>query len=331
MNAKEKYFKLLYNTQIPSFCQEGDTSSQKRISELSVLQKAALPKHLYRFRSFDQNGYSVDALKKDEIWGTSANLFNDPLDTQMFFSPDKIKKQYLKMCSDVKKLEAHMLETKTFLNGNEMSDEHYQLIANRKRLASEDELRELVDASCSDILSDIKTQSYIACFTENLFSTLMWAHYADSHSGFAIEYRAIDLFPRVLPVRYSTERVDASDLVSCALAYKLSDINHIHVELKDMLLPTKILTNKTMDWQYEKEWRIFKQDPPVLDFGGKYSGGHQKILNQVPSAVYLGYRINVMNEKMICDIAKEKNIPVYKMVYDTTQLKSTGLELKRIL
>lgn len=249
----------------------------------------------------------------------------------MFFSPIRVKKEYLAFCQQVREIEAQLLSTRKFQNGLEMSDKDYQLIANRKRIPSDDAIKGLIENSYSKILVDIKTQSYIACFTENLYSSLMWAHYADSHKGFVVEYKAIDLFPDILPVRYSPERIDATDLVFYCLAYKLSAEYHIHSELKDMLLPTKILTNKTTDWKYEKEWRIFKQDPPELDFEKEYKGGHQVILKKSPIAVYLGCRIERKHEEILCNIAREKGIPVYKMRYNTTDLISSGLESERIM
>lgn len=332
MKAKEKYFKLLQDTKVSSYTEpEKVAALRKRLYELSMLCKHALPQYLYRYRTVDEQGYNIDALIKNEIWGTSANFFNDPLDTQMIFSPIRVQEEYLAFCQQIREIEARLLSTRKFINGSEISDEDYQLIASRKRIPSDDTIKGLIENSYSKILVDIKTQSYIACFTENLYSSLMWAHYADSHKGFVVEYKAIDLFPNVLPVRYSPERIDATDLVFYCLAYKLSAEYHIHSELKDMLLPTKILTNKTMDWKYEKEWRIFKQDPPELDFEKEYKGGHQVILKKSPTAIYLGCRLERKHEETLCNIASEKGIPIYKMRYNMTDLTSNGLESERIV
>lgn len=332
MNAKEKYFKLLHNTKISSYTEpEKEDDLRKRVYELSMLCKHALPQYLYRYRTVDEQGYNIAALIENEIWGTSANLFNDPLDTQMFFSPIRVKEKYMSFCQQVREIESQLLSTRKFLNGLEMEDKVYQIVANRERIPSDDVIKGLIENSYTKIVVDIKTQSYIACFTENLYSSLMWAHYADSHKGFVVEYRAIDLFPDVLPVRYSPERIDATDLVFYCLACKISSEFHLHSELKDVLLPTKILTNKTMDWKYEKEWRIFKQDPPKLDFNKEYKGGHQVVFKRTPTAVYLGCRMERKHEETLCNIAREKRIPVYRMRYNTTDLISSGLEREMIV
>lgn len=331
MNVKEKYFRFLQNTKISNFPDTKRDDVQEKLRKLSRLRELSLPQYLYRYRTIDEQGYNITALIKDEIWGTSANLFNDPLDTQMFFSPIKVKEEYLSLCKQTREIESKLLSTGQFLNGSKMTDEHYKLIANRKRLPPDNIIEELIENAYSEILVDIKTQSYIACFTEELYSSLMWAHYANSHKGFVIEYSAKDLLPNILPVRYSPDKIDATDLVFYCLTYKLSSKYNLHSELKDILLPSKILTTKTVDWKDEKEWRIFKQDPPILDFEKEYKGGHQIIFKKSPTALYLGCRIEQTHEEKICNIAKEKGIPVYKMRYNTADLKSNTLEKEQIV
>lgn len=328
MNAKEKYFKKLNDIKISNFDNQEKIKNQIKI--LSMLRQQALPQYLYRFRTIDPQGYNISAFLNDEIWGSTANFFNDPLDTQMFFLPNKVKKEYLELCKEIREIEFEMLTTGKFLNGTVMPNKIQELISNRKRIASDNELRLLIESSYSDVLTDIKTQSYIACFSEKIYSSLMWSHYANSHKGFAIEYRALDLFPEVIPVQYSRERVDATDLVLYFLSYKLSSEYGIHLELKDILLPMKILSTKSIDWKYENEWRIFNQDPPILDFEKDYKGGHQIILKKSPSAVYLGYRIERKDEDIIRSIAKEKKLNVYKMRYNTTDLVSGGIFSEQI-
>lgn len=65
MNAKEKYFKLLQDTKISSYTEpEKVDALRKRLYELSMLRKHALPQYLYRYRTVDEQGYNIDALKK---------------------------------------------------------------------------------------------------------------------------------------------------------------------------------------------------------------------------------------------------------------------------
>jgi hypothetical protein len=118
----------------------------------------------------------------------------------------------------------------------------------------------------------------ILCFAEKIDNLLMWAHYADSHKGFALEFDPTDSFfsPQEFgQVKYEKSRPDVDD--------------------KDY---TKILLRKSEDWKYEDEWRLIKdlqsrgQDPnryflpfPVMALRG----------------VYLGYRLLDANRKKLLD------------------------------
>lgn len=65
-----------------------------------------------------------------------------------------------------------------------------------------------------DLLKGKIEEFRVACFTESPYAMLMWAHYANSHKGFCIEYEVppygepyIQLFHSLFPVIYSNERV----------------------------------------------------------------------------------------------------------------------------
>lgn len=79
----------------------------------------------------------------------------------------------------------------------------------------------------------------------------MWAHYADEHHGFCIEY----------------ERNQDNDL-NISNCFKVEYSNSILPNLRgldyfkapeDVLI--KILTCKANNWHYEKEWRFIQMDP----------------------------------------------------------------------
>lgn len=71
---------------------------------------------------------------------------------------------------------------------------------------------------------------------------------------------------------------------------------------------------KSLDWNYEKEWRIIKQtnlnyndNKPNIDF----------IENITPKEILLGTNISKENKKVLEDISKEKGIPIYQMKLET--------------
>ena len=77
----------------------------------------------------------------------------------------------------------------------------------------------------------------------------------------------------------------------------------------DLFMLTKIALYKSIEWQFEEEWRMIcnKKDNQGL-WDTDSDCFHKK-----PKAVYLGRRISEVNEKLMISLAEEKGIPVYKM------------------
>lgn len=111
----------------------------------------------------------------------------------------------------------------------------------------------------------------VSCFTENPYSMLMWAHYANKHQGFCIEYEVpeyaepyIHIFNNLLPVIYSNERVSILD--QCIRSLQPPGLT------ADILwdIYKYGLLMKSMDWKYQDEWRLVSCDD-LLDSEGHYN------------------------------------------------------------
>ena len=74
----------------------------------------------------------------------------------------------------------------------------------------------------------------------------MWGHYANKHNGFCLEYD-VSLFSSelqlVMPVVYTQKPFDASMILD------MRGIDDKYANLCPSLF-------KSMDWSYEKEWRL---------------------------------------------------------------------------
>lgn len=89
----------------------------------------------------------------------------------------------------------------------------------------------------------ISTTGVCSFFCSEPNSALMWAHYADNHAGFCVEYEVspepgdLNLFS----VNYSSQLpiISASELI-------FSPVETF----------TRIVTTKKIEWAYENEWRI---------------------------------------------------------------------------
>ena len=88
---------------------------------------------------------------------------------------------------------------------------------------------------------------------------------------------------------------------------------------------------KSKDWKYEEEWRLIVPNHDSLCT-------HGKIGTLIPKAVYLGEFISFNDEYTICSIAKNKNIPIYKMKssldkkrFGLKKCKLTDTQIEQIL
>ena len=74
----------------------------------------------------------------------------------------------------------------------------------------------------------------------------------------------------------------------------------------DQFMSSKALIHKSSKWRHEKEWRL-------IYYGKDSQNQKYPYVIKKPSAVYLGRHISAINEKILCQIAAEKDLPVYKM------------------
>ena len=151
---------------------------------------------------------------------------------------------------------------------------------------------------------DLIKKFRVSCFTTNPFSMLMWAHYADSHKGFCIEYDIptpsvdnINLLQNLFPVIYSDERV--SVLNEC-----LADITCPTVTEDTLSAIYKYgLLTKSIDWRYQNEWRLISLDE-MLTNGNDYNCQFFPI-----KKVYIGTKMEEEKRKEVIQICNDKKIP----------------------
>jgi hypothetical protein len=141
----------------------------------------------------------------------------------------------------------------------------------------------------------------VCCFSERNDSIPMWAHYADDHKGFCIEYdiydQPKDLIQFLFPIIYADEITDITNELSKGV----------------MGWGIKPTIHKSQDWSYEKEWRFIKSTPLVPAVKGAS-------LKFIPiKAIYLGTDICDEDKSKLVEIADTKNIPVYKMKMSDTR------------
>jgi hypothetical protein len=166
----------------------------------------------------------------------------------------------------------------------------------------------------------------IICFAEEYLSMLMWSHYADNHKGFAIIYDRNDIEnaenytidgklirkkPILRQVTYAEKQSDLTvEIEEYVRAYRMENLG-------DVVAPTpslsqdklrKMITEKSPDWSYEKEWRTI---PRHISLEHESNLGYMSIK---PKGIILGSMCSDDHQRQIIEICDEKKIPAFKAV-----------------
>lgn len=355
-NNYGEFAELLFRTHYNNYASPEEVKS--KLYPLRDWIKDHIPQKLYRYRTFSK--YSIEALKNDEIWGSSIMTFNDPYECLPYyditevntyisneFSVDVVKRNFDRIASNnmppkflnafpkelIEKLKTIKMDIPTVEQLSKIMPKIMTIFVNYWQA----NLNELDIQFFSGVLNCARMY-HIACFSENNSSILMWSNYANNHTGFCVEYDiksalcdcsekcadvcycpGIMLSNMIAPVIYQDTRYDASLGFMSLLMDWTIDVNNWPFDkiYYDMLSVIKGMLVKGKEWEYEKEWRLFKC--PETDQFIK----HKLITKMKPTAVYLGTSITPHNKARLKNICRKKEIPCYQM---NPQFYSTKFE-----
>lgn len=132
----------------------------------------------------------------------------------------------------------------------------------------------------------------IYSLSKNYNNELLWAHYANSHRGFCIEYDFESLKEYQLQREYS-----------CSVTYQK---NMPIISSQDLFnteqLIKKLMATKSINWEYEEEFRILTGTSGVFHY-----------YNKALKGVYFGYKTEKKFIKFIMRLLKGRKVKYYKM------------------
>lgn len=136
---------------------------------------------------------------------------------------------------------------------------------------------------------------------------LLWAHYANSHKGFCIEYNLDILTDNFLT------NLDISDIINVTYKDERPEVNETDAVHE---VRRKVFGTKSLAWGYENEIRL------VFSNSGLKPVADKSIL-----AIYFGLNISLEDRKDIVEMMSDKNIDFYQVerVDDSYKLKATKL------
>jgi len=345
----KKYRELLESTIVPM-----NLSIEDQLKISAPLNNFILdntPQKLFRYRACTELNF--DAFNKKQIWTSRSINMNDDFDARIYYNK-KIINAWINdfIISDKSFTILSKIQSGEELPDNILSLPYGPEFVKFIKKLSREQLQQgstyflnyINDnfLKCVNELIEVAQRTLkFACFSETIESVSMWGLYADNGKGFALAYDFTNnnlsdcsscaklwnecIYPKkchLMPINYSSKRFDATEYTIYLAQYKiLQDMASIHnstipsqimntiIPCPDNLLASKLSIHKSTEWNREKEWRLFcTSDDP------KFHLEMHSYIKKSPTALYLGRNITSINEKLLTMIAREQNIPVYKMI-----------------
>ena len=252
------------------------------INQVGYYYKCYAPASLYKY--YPDKEMHLNAITDKKMWYSAPSNFNDIFDCSISIDENQIFQDVLKMYPNARGIRPGSQQWKV--------------------------LREEVHRGISELRSkfeDLRAQMGVACLSESYDSLLMWAHYANNHCGMCVEYELLELNKQLgyspIPIVYSNER-------ACFRTFNPGfDKNDI------VKLCLEALTSKSIEWSYEKEWRIV-QDQTAC--GEKWNPENKGALLDMirPTSITLGCKVKSEFEEKVKGDCRSNKINLYKMEQD---------------
>lgn len=237
------------------------------------------PQRLYKYQPFTT--HALENIKNRQIWFSAPVAFNDPFDCATVvcaadITPDEWQHlaEHFKQALQAQGKPVPPQLTEPGLVG-EILREH---VANRTRMA------------IAQHITTHREQRGVACFAERNDDLLMWAHYADGHRGFCLEFDFTDdEFRNFRKVAYRSSA-------------PILRVPQLLLESDADLFEAFLLTKHTT-WSYEREWRGVHREPNKL-----YNVGWKRL-----TGVYFGAAMPAVRKEILCLMLHGSPTKLYSM------------------
>jgi hypothetical protein len=246
-----------------------------------------LPPLLYRYQPFSTQ--ALANLTQRTLWFSDPSDFNDPFDCGINILDDVIDdagaaKAYAFLLSRVTDKAAFASEHSTDGRPNDSF---------RAQLAK---------GISGHFAETLNVRRGIGCFAGRWDNLLMWAHYADGHRGFCLEFDTQgEMFQFARPVKYVAQvpRLKAAD---------------IFVDLPARDFVDAWLVTKSEHWAYEEEWRVIHTAPRTA-----YTYPWQSL-----KRVYLGAAMSEANAQIIALVLQGSGTALSRVAKDDSAFGLTA-------
>ena len=153
-------------------------------------------------------------------------------------------------------------------------------------------------AGVTDQFEKLLGRAGVYCLTSKRDNLLMWAHYANSHKGFCLEFTTKpsgSFFSNASPVTYSKEYPTVKAFIS-----------------NKGIWGKECFLTKSIEWAYEEEWRLTSKET-----------GHLEFPPELLTGIIFGCKINTDHIGMINEWIDNRTIPlkIKKAVMDDKEFR----------
>lgn len=302
-----------------------------KLESEKLRQTIKYPKYLFRYRPVSTK--SLEALRCNKLYFSSANYYDDPFDTFLHIDVEAIKNEYLSAFQTPESTGIVIDKIKPIL-GNVIPKEQLELLT--VETVTEALKRGLVEEFLSaalDLRDGVKKDTWSICFSENGFNESLWLKYADQHKGFVqiydldndenylcgkqekckncgIKNNGVALYP----ICYSDNPYDATHFAKYVMFKNLEEKaktslpQEMYDELGSLLWEQERTTLiKKECHKYDEEWRMIacgRMMPPVM-------------MEWIPSGIILGLRMDSAEENLVVSMARQAGIKdIFKSYID---------------
>ena len=297
-----------------------------------LLATIRFPRFLFRYRPVNLN--SLEALRTNKLYFSSANYYDDPFDTFLHIDIDSIRQKFLTAFQTRESTEAVAEGVKEIL-GRMLTEEQKALLTadNMTKMLSNGLVENFLSAALA-LRDEVKKDTWSICFSENGFNEVLWLKYADQHKGFVQIYDiekdenylcgrqeecqncGIKKFGTPLyPIYYSNDPYDATNFAKHVMLNEISKLSgtpipeYLYEGMGSCMWERERTTLiKKKCHEYDEEWRMIaacSMKPPVS-------------MKWIPSGIILGLRMGAKEANLVISMAREAGIKdIYKSIIDS--------------
>ena len=298
-------------------------------------QTIKYPKLLFRYRPVSVR--SLEALRTNKLFFSSANYYDDPFDTFLHIDIDRIKNEYLSAFQTPESTAAVVEGVRPIVSSVLTEEQMERITVENVTRALPQGLVENFLNSALALRDEVKKDTWSVCFSENGFNEALWLKYANQHKGF-VQIYDLDNDDNLLcgkqekcancgirnygtplyPICYSNTPYDATNFAKIVMLHKLEEMTGTAIPQQLASLMGKSVWErerttliKKKCHEYDEEWRMITgciMKPPVM-------------MEWIPSGIILGLRMDATEENLVVSMAKEAGIKnIYKSYINSKNL-----------